>query len=345
MSMSSERKDSEPGYGGTKTEHAALVESIRASEERYREVFENANDLIFTIDLNGKFTSLNRAAEEVTGFSRVELVGSDFSVLVPPHYIDRVREMMRHKLTTHERTTYEIEILAKDGRSIPVEIGSRLICENDQAVGIQGIARDISERKSADERLKRTIAELERSNQELQQFAGVASHDMHAPLRCIAGFGRLLQAKKSSQLDEEGREWLRFVVSSTEQMQQLINDLLAYSRVGASWKSTEQVDCQLVVQLSMSNIADAIQDCGADIRVGKLPTVIGNRVALVQLFQNLIDNAIKYRHSARPLVEISAERQGDLGLFHVKDGQKNNIFTYHDADSGASHGLRHGRER
>jgi len=103
-----------------------LVESLRASEARYRELFENANDLVFTLDFQGRFTSLNRAVEETTGFSRDELVAADISLLVPPQYVEKVREMMRRKIMKHERTKYEIEIVAKNGQYVPIEIQSRL---------------------------------------------------------------------------------------------------------------------------------------------------------------------------------------------------------------------------
>ncbi len=317
--MGTLHNDPEPDLCDSKASFTSLVESLQASEARYRELFENANDLVFTVDLEGRFTSLNRTAEETTGFSRDELEGSDVSVLVPPEYVDKVRKMMRRKITTHERTRYEIEILAKDGRYIPIEVGSRLIYENDEPVAIQGIARDISERKRIEEQLKRTVAELERSNEELRQFAAVASHDMHAPLRRVVAFGRLVQESKQRLLDDEGREWISYIVSSVVHMQQLIDDLLAHSRVGASSKPAERVDCDSVVRNAMSNIADVIEESDAELRVGQLPTVMANRVELVQLFQNLIDNAIKYRGNIRPLVEISGECQGDVWLFHIKD--------------------------
>jgi PAS domain S-box-containing protein len=297
----------------------ALVESLKASEARYRELIENANDLVFTTDFSGKFTSLNRAVEETTGFSRDELVGSDLSVIVPPQHVARVREMMRRKIETHERTRYEIEIVAKDGRHVPVEVHSRLVYENGEPVAIQGIARDISDRKLAEKKLESTVAELERSNQELQQFAGVASHDMHAPIRRIVEFAGLIQARKSGLLDDEGLEWIGHIVTCARQMQQLIDDLLAHSRVGASSKPAKSVECDLVVRNVINNLADAVEESDAELRIGQLPIVMADRVELVQLFQNLIANAIKYRGSLQPIVEVSAERVDNSWQFRVKD--------------------------
>ena len=137
--------------------------------------------------------------------------------------------------------------------------------------------------------------------------------------RGVVAFGRLIHERKKRLLDDEGREWISYMVSSVVHMQQLIDDLLAHSRVGASSKPAERVDCDSVVRNAMSKLADAIEESDAELRVGQLPTVTANRVELVQLFQNLIDNAIKYRGNTRPLVEISGERQGDVWLFHVKD--------------------------
>ena len=317
--MGTDRGEGEHESASSNAAFTELVESLRASEARYRELFENANDLVFTVDFEGRFTSANQAAGETTGFSRDELIGADVSVIVPPQHLETVRQMMRRKITTHARTKYEIGIVAKDGHYVPIEVHSRLIYENDEPVAIQGIARDISDRKLAEAQLRNTVAELERSNQELQQFAVAASHDMHAPLRRIVDFGALVQARKASLLDDEGREWLDYIVSCAMQMQQLIDDLLAHSCVSASSKPAERVDCESVLHNAMSNLADAIQESDAELRIGQLPTIMADRLELVRLFQNLIGNAIKYRSDIQPLIEIDAARHGDVWHFRVKD--------------------------
>lgn len=132
------------------------MHELRESETRYRELFENANDLIFMVTLDGKFTSLNKTAEDTCGFSRHELLGEDISILVPPEYAHKVRAMIDRKITTREGTTYEIEIATKSGERVPVEISSRIMLENGKPVGTQGIARNISDRKRAE----RAIAEV-----------------------------------------------------------------------------------------------------------------------------------------------------------------------------------------
>lgn len=313
------RSEENRDLGDSEAAYNTLVESLRASEARYRELFENANDLVYTVSFEGTFTSLNRTAEETTGFSRDELIGADISAIVPPEFVDTVRDMMRRKITTHGRTTYDIEILSKDGRRIPLEVSSRLIYENSEPVAIQGIARDISERKRAEQQLQATVAELERSNRELQQFAAVASHDMDAPLRGMVTLSRLLHENKADQLDKEGGEWLSLVASSAAHMRELIDDLLVHSRVGASQRPLELVDCHSVVNQAISNIAESIQESCAELRVGELPEVEANPVELVRLFQNLIDNAMKYRGDAPLLIRITAESHENEWQFRVSD--------------------------
>jgi len=154
---------------------------------------------------------------------------------------------------------------------------------------------------------------------------------MHAPLRRIVDFGGLVQANKANLLDDEGREWIEYMVSCAKRMQQLIDDLLAHSRVGASSKPPERIDCQSVVRIAMSNLADVIQECDAELLIGQLPTVMADRVELVQLFQNLIGNAIKYRRDIRPLIEIGASRHDDVWQFHVEDNGIGIAREHHEA--------------
>jgi diguanylate cyclase (GGDEF)-like protein/PAS domain S-box-containing protein len=136
------------------TERKRAEAALRESEERYRELFENANDIVYTHDLKGNFTSLNNTGERVTGYTRAEAVTMNIAQVVVPEQLPLAREMIGRKQGASESTIYEIEIIAKDGRRVPLEISTRLIFQADRPVGIQGIARDITERKQAEERLR-----------------------------------------------------------------------------------------------------------------------------------------------------------------------------------------------
>ena len=136
------------------TERKRAEEALRESEERYRELFENAKDTIYVHDLNGIYTSVNRAAEQLTGYSREEIIGKHFSDFLAPEYLPRVRNHLVKKLTDQRPTSFEVEVIARDGRRVPVELSSNLVCEDGVPVGVQGIARDITERKRAAELLQ-----------------------------------------------------------------------------------------------------------------------------------------------------------------------------------------------
>jgi signal transduction histidine kinase len=152
--------------------------------------------------------------------------------------------------------------------------------------------------------------DLERSNTELQQFAYVASHDLQEPLRTISSFTQLLAKRYSGQLDDKAREFINFAVDGCQRMQTLINDLLAFSRVGSECKPLQPVRCDAALDRALKNLRVAIQESGVDIRRNALPVVMADEVQLAQLFQNLIANSIKFRATLPPCIQISALRQG-----------------------------------
>ncbi len=135
-------------------------EALRESEERYRELFENATEIVYTLDLSGNVTSINKAGERITGYSREEVLGTPIARIVAPEYMNRMLQMMERKVHGEALTTYELEVIAKDGRRITLEISSRLILEQGSAIGVQGIARDITKRKRAEEALRDKEASL-----------------------------------------------------------------------------------------------------------------------------------------------------------------------------------------
>jgi len=161
--------------------------------------------------------------------------------------------------------------------------------------------------------------ELVRSNRELEQFAYVASHDLREPLRMIMSFSQLLAQRYSGQFDEEGDKILDFVVDGAKRMERLIQDLLAYSRVANQVKTFESLNCEEVIDRALSNLQLTIQETNAQITRDTLPIIFGDKTQLVQLFQNIIANGIKYQQEEAPIIHIGAEtRQGQL-LFSIKD--------------------------
>ncbi|MGH7972531.1 MAG: sensor histidine kinase, partial [Limisphaerales bacterium] len=175
------------------------------------------------------------------------------------------------------------------------------------------------ERTSADEQLRRTTANLQRSNTELQQFAYVASHDLFEPLRMVTSYLELLSQRCGHQLDALGREFIASALDGARRMDALIRDLLAYSRVDLRGRSLEPVNFERVFQEALDNLKVAIQESGAAITDGPLPRVRGDSVQLTQVLQNLIGNAIKFRGSEPPRIEVTAEAREQEWVFRVRD--------------------------
>jgi PAS domain S-box-containing protein len=175
-------------------------------------------------------------------------------------------------------------------------------------------------RRHAELELAQRVADLARSNAELEQFAYVASHDLQEPLRMIASYNQLLARRYKGKLGEDADEFIAFTVEGVTRMQRLINDLLAYSRIGTRGASADEVDLEEIVTEAQANLAKAIEESNAEIVVpGALPRVLGDRSQIGQLMQNVIGNAIKFRRDARPRVEITAHRQGGWCQITVAD--------------------------
>lgn len=175
------------------------------------------------------------------------------------------------------------------------------------------------ERARAQGELAKKVEELARSNTELEQFAYVSSHDLQEPLRMVAAYTQLLAERYRGKLDENADKYIGYAVEGAMRMQTLINDLLAFSRVGRNGGEHKPTDCNAVVDEALRNLSAAVRESGVIVTRGALPFVHGNHVHLVQLFQNLIGNAIKFKKGTPPIVKISAERADNKWGISVED--------------------------
>ena len=192
------------------------------------------------------------------------------------------------------------------------------------------LQQEISHRQRAESALLKSNQELARSNAELEQFAYVASHDLQAPLATIASYAQLLEKRYKDQLDSKASKFIDNIVHGCTRMQTLIDDLLEYSRVGRSRKPFQLTDCNQAVEQALANLQGAIRETQAVVTYSELPAVMGDISQLVQLFQNLVGNSIKYRHDAPPVVHITACKQEKDWLFSVSDNGIG-IATQHQA--------------
>jgi light-regulated signal transduction histidine kinase (bacteriophytochrome) len=216
-------------------------------------------------------------------------------------------------------TGAELSARRKDGDEFPIELMLSRLDDHDEFLVI-AVIRDISVRRKHELFFAEKMVELNRSNKELEQFADIASHDLQEPLRMVASYTQLLAKRYKGQLDADADDFIAFAVDGANRMQRLIQDLLAYSRVGTKGQELREASSENALHYALQNLAGAIQDSGAIVTHDDLPDVLADEGQLIQLFQNLIGNAIKYHGSTIPRVHISATEHGmNRWLFSVAD--------------------------
>ena len=304
----------------TKQRHAEIA--LSASEALYRQTFELATAGIAHVDLSGRFMKVNRRLCEILGYGEQELIGRPVKEISHPE--DRnLTDSQRMRVRSGEKPSvrFEKRYIRKSGAIVWVDLSVALACD---ASGVPqyeiALFDDITERKKAEAALREAHEELKRSNAELEQFAYVASHDLQEPLRMVSSYTQLLMRRYGDKLDGDAKDFTAFIVDGATRMKQLIEDLLAYSRVGTRDKNFKPVDAESSLKRALTNLRAAIQDSGATVTQDKLPTIPCDEVQLAQLFQNLIGNALKFRKpDVTPAVHVGAADQGAEWEFMVRD--------------------------
>ena len=306
-------------------QHKQAGESPERLNHQSELILNAAGEGIFGLDIHGKHTFVNPAAAQMLGYTVDELIGrhshtlwhykksdgSSYPVEECPIYAAYKDGRVHHR---------DDEVFwRKDITSFPVTYTSTPIIEDGNIVGAVVTFRDITERKQAEEELKKLSDELARSNADLQQFAYTASHDLQEPIMVVAGFVNLLARRYKGKLDEKADEFIEHAIDGTKRMQVLIKDLLDYSRVGSTDKSFQPTDCLSVLDKAVFNLQIALKESGAVITRDDLPTVMADSSQLIRLFQNLISNAIKFRGKEAPRIHISAKEKEDEWIFSFKD--------------------------
>jgi PAS domain S-box-containing protein len=292
-------------------------------EGRYRGLLEAAPDGMVVVNQGGEIVLLNAQAEKHFGYSRDELIGQKVTNIIPEGFAERLiadgTRTAAEALAQQIGTGIELIGLRKDGTEFPIEI---MLSPLESAGGIlvTSAIRDITVRKAAEADLVMKVEELNRSNEELEQFAYVASHDLQEPLRMVASYTQLLSRRYKGRLDSEADEFIAFAVDGAKRMQQLIQDLLAYSRVGKKELELLEVSSEESLEQALMNLRGAIGESNALVTHDPLPSVEADQNQLTQLFQNLVGNGIKYQTSGIPQIHISAIRNGGMRwIFSVKD--------------------------
>jgi PAS domain S-box-containing protein len=295
----------------------------KESRAKYRGLLEAAPDAIVVVNQAGEIVLLNLQAEKQFGYRRDELVGQQVKNIIPEGFAERLLaddlRSAEDALAQQIGTGIELIGRRKDGSAFPIEIMLSPL-ESAEGILVTAAIRDISVRKAAEQHLLQTVEELNRSNEELGQFAYIASHDLQEPLRMVASYTQLLSRRYQGRLDTDADEFIAFAVDGATRMQRLIDDLLAYSRVGTKGQDLLETSSEDALRQALLNLRSAIGESGAVVTHDSLPTVLADEMQLVQLFQNLVGNAIKYQGPGVPLVHISAARNGGKSwIFSVQD--------------------------
>jgi len=298
------------------TERKRAESALRESEHSFRRLFEQSNDAILIHDIYGGITDANTRACEMLGYGRDQFAGLTVHGLQPSNEMLMAKYAFQ-KAITKGTVRFETRLSRSDGAVLEVDISSALV-ERERKL-FQSIVRDVTTRKQAQRELKKAAEELARSNRELEQFAYVASHDLQEPLRMISSYLQLLERRYRDRLDADASEFIGYAVEGASRMRAMINDLLNYSRVTTKAQPLVPVAMDAVLRTALSNLTVAIEESGARITSDPLPEVQGDSGQLVQLLQNLVANAIKFRGNEPPRIQLSAGSVPEGWRFSVRD--------------------------
>ncbi len=284
------------------------------AEDRQRllAIIETAIDGIITIDEGGIMDTVNPAAAELFGYERDELIGKNVSTLMPEPYRSQHDGYLSNYLQGGEGKIIGVgrEVLGmkKSGETFPFRLAvGEVHLVGDKRI-FTGIIHDLTREKRNAERMKQYAADLERSNQELENFAYISSHDLQEPLRKIQAFGSRIMDREGDKLSTHGQDYLNRMLNASSRLQRLIDDLLTFSRLSSRACPFERVDLNRVLAEVHSDLEIAIQEAEATLEIGALPQIEADPTQMHQLFQNLIGNAIKFREEGRPpVIQVKAE--------------------------------------
>jgi PAS domain S-box-containing protein len=296
-------------------------DALREGEERFRNLANNISQLAWMADEKGSIFWYNQRWFDYSGTRLEEMAGWGWQKVQHPDHVERVVEKISRCFRNGEVWEDTFPLRGRDGnyrwflsQAVPIRDSEGRVFR------WFGTSTDISESKKSEEHLVKVVGELKRSNDDLQQFAYVSSHDLQEPLRMVSSYTQLLANRYQGRLDSDADEFIAFAVDGCNRMQGLIQDLLAYSRAGTNGKELHEVSSDNALQEALTNLRITIEQSAAEVTHDSLPAVRTDEAQLTQVFQNLVGNAIKYRGAEAPRVHVSATRStGNEWTFSVRD--------------------------
>ena len=324
------------GYADISLDISEARKAQKFVEERKRtlqDFLDSARDLIQIISSKGKFIYVNQYWKQRMKYSDDDLKSMTVFDVIAPDHLAYCNEIFNRLTLTNSHQRLETEFVSKTGELIEVEGSINVRFQNDEQVSLLGIFRDISRRNRIRKKLEQQSELLRRSNDELQQFAYVASHDLQEPLRTIKNYVTLLAKRYRGSLDSNADEFIDFTLAGTSRMQGLIDGLLAFSRITTRGQSMEPVNCEEILSHTLRRLQPSIHSSGAEITHTPLPMIMGDRQQIGVLFSHLIENAIKFQKSdLSPVIYITVERclETDDWMFSFADNGLGIASEFHE---------------
>lgn len=319
---------------------ATANENLSKSEEKYRKIVEEVGDVVYTTDYKGYFTYINPACEKLTGYTQKEFIGKHFSELIAPDWKARVVEFYLNQFKNRiAETIFSFPILTKSGEQKWIEQTVLQVREGDRITEQKCIVRDITARKAAEdllkqksEELKKTIEQLDLSVKEMESFSYSVSHDLRSPVRGITSFANLLKKDYNDKFDEKGKDLLNIITSEAVRMGQLIDDLLAFSRLGKKEIQKSTVDMNVLAKEVVDEVLKLAEvKYNAKITIKDLPSANCDAALIRQVFVNLISNALKFSNlKPEPMIEIGSKSENDETVYYIKDNGAGFDMKFYD---------------
>lgn len=293
-------------------------EALKKSEEKYREIFENVQDVIFQTDINGNFIELSPSIKDFSGYTAEELIGKSTHFLLPDNQKDQsVIDLINEKLILN---FYEKQIKTKSGDIKDISLNAKIIFDtHGNKHHINALVRDITQRKKNEKEIALQNQKLQIQNKELEQFAYITSHDLQEPLISLKYFSELIKTEIPKESNSDLIQYLNFIWDSSDRMQKMVKGLLDYSRIG-NQSNIENIDCNVLLEKVLDSLSETIKITNSQITIENLPQLNGYYVELVTLFEHLIVNAITFRNkNLSPIITIKAQKNEVNWLFTIED--------------------------